>query len=187
MKSRSILRSLCIGAALLVPAGGLAVLGAGTAGATTTTLVSVSKVKIGGFVNATLIGTTLFKTTAVGTQQFKITNVTTQGGGISARFAGTLLVTIMTTSGTKSIHKVKIKTGDSILITGSTSGGFKGCVINLPPIIYSSTSHHPLKWSATTISLSGVTITGSPCTTGSDLASFIRGHVLDSTMTFSGV
>jgi hypothetical protein len=167
-----------------MPAGGLAVLGAGTAGAATTGLVSVSKVKIGTFANVTLVGTTLFKTTAVGTQQIKITKVTTQGGGISAQFKGTLLVTIVTTSGTKTIHKVKIKSGDSILITGTTSGGFKGCVINLPPIIYSSTPPH-LKWSATTISLSGVTITGSPCTAGSTLGGFISGHELDSTLTFS--
>ena len=185
MRSRSILRSICVGAALLVPAGGLAVLDAGTAGAATATLVSVSKVKIGTFVNITLIGKSLFtKTTAVGTQLIKITTVTTQGGHITARLTGTLRVTIVTTSGTKTINKVKIKPGASILITGSTSGGFKGCVIgSLPVIDYGST--HVLKWTSAGNPLSGVSISGSPCTTPTALAGVISGHKLNSTLTFS--
>jgi hypothetical protein len=188
MKSRSILRSLCIGAALLMPAGGLAVLGAGTAGASTTSLVSVSKVKIGTFVSVTLIGTTLFSTSAVGTQQVTITKVTTQGGGINARLTGTLRVTVITTGGTKSIHKVKIRSGASITITGPTSQGLKGCeIVDLPVLDYNSTT--ALKWTSKTNSISGVSITGptgpTSCTGRIAIKDFITGHRLDSTLTFS--
>jgi hypothetical protein len=188
MKSRSILRSLCIGAALLMPAGGLAVLGAGTAGASTSSLTSVSKVKVGTLVSVTLTGTTLFNTSAVGTHQIGITKVTTQGGNINTRLTGTLVVTIVTTSGTKSIHKVKIKPGASITITGATSGGLKGCeIVDLPVLDYNSVT--ALKWTSTTNSLDGVSITGptgpTSCTGRLAIKDYITDHVLDSTLTFS--
>jgi hypothetical protein len=175
---------------LLIPAGGLAVLGAGTAGASTTSLASVSKVKIGTFVSVTLVGTTLFNTSAVGTQRIAITKVTTQGGNINARLTGTLRVTIVTTSGTKSIHKVKIDEGASITITGPTSDGLKGCeIVDLPVVGYNDT--HAPRWTSRTNSMNGVSITGptgpTSCTGRIAIKDIITGHKLSSTLTFSGV
>jgi hypothetical protein len=168
-----------------MPAGGLAVLGAGTAGATTVGLVSVSNVKVASLFTLTMVGRTLFNTTAVGTQRIAITTTFTQGGGITARLTGTLSVTVATTGGTKSIQKLKIRDHASLLITGPTSEGLKGCdIVDLPPVGYSSTS--ALKWSATTISLSGVSITGpTSCTGRTALADAISGHKINSTLTFS--
>jgi hypothetical protein len=185
MKSRSILRSFCIGAALLMPAGGLAMLGAGTAGATTVGLVSVSKVKVASLFTLTMVGRTLFNATAVGTQRIAITTTFTQGHGITARLTGTLSVTVATAGGTKSIQKVKIRENASLLITGPTSEGLKGCdIVDLPPADYNGTT--ALKWSATGISLSGVSITGpTSCTGKTALADAITGKKLSSTLTFS--
>jgi hypothetical protein len=184
MKRRLLFQVLCVGAALLVPAGGLAVLGIGTAGASTATLVATSKVKLAPIGTMTMVGLTLFtKTAAVGTKQINITSqfpIVGAGTTLVTLVDAKLLVTIKTTAGVKSIRQVDIKSGASVAIKG---GGYTGCrVSTLPAISYGKTT--ALKWTATNVTLSGVSVTGT-CTTKSVLESDIAGHKISSTLTFS--
>jgi hypothetical protein len=183
MRSRLLFRALCVGAALLVPAGGLTVLGVGTAGANPATLVTTSNVKLGSFGTVTMVGTTLFtKTTAVGTKQIDLVTKQFQVLNTSIMILSTitLLITILTTSGTKKINKVGFKIHGSGTLKGTN---FTGCsVTTLPAIAYAKTT--ALKWIATNLTLSGVSVSGS-CTTKSVLTSDISGHKFFSTLTFS--
>jgi hypothetical protein len=189
MKSRLFFRTLCVGAALLVPAGGLTVLGVGTAGASTTIhTVATSNAKLGSLGTMTLITITCH-TPVIGTNQctaagqFKLT-----AGHITVLLTGKLLVTIITTAGTKKIHKMAFKSGATGLLkkTAATTAKFTGCTVaSLPAITYAATGGTGLKWAATNVTLSGTTITGT-CTTKTFLQmTDINGHKISSTLTFN--
>jgi hypothetical protein len=187
MKSRLLIRAFCVGAALLVPAGGLTVLGIGTAGATTSSLVTTSNAKLGSLGTMTMAGTALFTVTRHGTIQVTIAKtfaLTT--GHINVKLTASLLVTVVTTSGTKTLSKVGFKAGGKGLLTktATTTAKFTGCTIGtLPAVTYARTT--ALKWTATNVTLAGVTVTGT-CTTKTFLKNTdIAGHKLASTLTFS--
>ena len=173
-----------MGAALLVPAGGLTVLGVGTVGATTSSLVTTSTATLGSLGSMTMSGIALFPTTSTGTIQ---KNLTTQllpiGSKLKIKLTASLLIKVATTP--KKITAVSIKvSAHGLLTTGvSPTTVFNGCsVTGLPKITYSKTS--ALVWKATTVSLSSVTVGGS-CTTKTMLTSDIHGHTLASKLTFS--
>jgi hypothetical protein len=188
MKSRLLIRALCVGAALLVPAGGLTVLGIGTAGAVTIKTVATSTAKlagVGSFTMKTIACGTISKTTnathtcAVVTKQALITG----GGGGHGLIKITIIIKI--TGG--AIKGVKAKTA-SILIKSTTSGT-KGCKITtIPSITYAGSS---TTWSIVTKSLTGVTVTDTssvgPCNTATSIANSINTGKLNSKITFSNI
>jgi hypothetical protein len=185
MKSRPLFRALCVGAALLVPAGGLAVLGIGTAGASTVSLVATSQMKIGSLGTMTIAGIALFTSTSTGTIQRTETSQSLIIGSLIQNLKMlTILVMVKTTSGSKKIQDVAFRSGGSIGIVGTgATVKYNGCSITtLPAITYAKTT--ALKWTTTNVTLSGVKVTGS-CTTKSVLTSDISGHKLSSTLTFS--
>jgi hypothetical protein len=212
MKPRLLIRSLCVGAALLVPAGGLTVLGVGTAGAAQNTiqLISPSTANLGTLGTATLAGILCTVLLAVGTQQctriiVTKTNKTAQipiiVGGIHVltllMTTTKMLWTITTTSGSLKFHKAgfkktTIKTGTThLLIIKSVPGHTAtktGCSISgMPAITYSKTGTTGRKFKTITNSLSGTTVTGCAggSTTNSAVATQLHGSKLNSTITIT--
>jgi hypothetical protein len=186
MKPRLLLRAFCVGSALLVPTSGLTVLGFGTAGAATVSLVATSNLKLGAFGTITMSGITLFPTTTVGgiqknvMKQLPVKNMPKKMALVSYN----ILANVLTSSGTKTITSDTTKDDGEVEVKATTgTSGFTGCeIINLPTITYSKVT--ALKWAATTVSLTSVSVTGS-CTTKTALEADIFGHKLSSTMTFS--
>jgi hypothetical protein len=163
------------------------VLGDGVAGATTATLVATSNAKLRPLGTITMAGTALFTVTGHGTIQVTIAKtfaLTT--GHISVKLTASLLVTVVTTSGTKTLSKVRFKAGGKGLLTktATTTAKVTGCTIaTLPAVTYARTT--ALKWSATNVTMAGVTVTGS-CTTKTFLKNTdIPGRKISSTWTFS--
>jgi hypothetical protein len=174
MKSRLFIRTLCVGAALLIPAGGLAALGVGTAGATTITLGSPSKASLGAFGTMTLVG----KVIPGSTGQVSITtiqaNITATGKtGLKALIVAPTKVLITTASITFKTVQVVIK-----------NTGFTHCEILLPNIGFTHTAG--TKYVATGLSLSSATIktSGGTCTKKTTLTTdFKSPHTLSGTIT----
>ena len=191
MKSRLLIRAMCVGAALLVPAGGLTVLGIGTAGAVTIKTVAPSTAKLGTVGTLTLAGMpchTITKTVKR-TVQCTISNFqgTLKRAGIVIG-KGLITIHLLITITNSIIKGVKIKTIKIVLKTPTTSGS-NGCKINgIPSETYSGSS---TSWSITTKSLSAVTVgdTSSvgPCHTAVAIQSEITAGKLSSTITFSNI
>jgi hypothetical protein len=177
MKSRLLIRAFCVGAALLVPAGGLTLLGVGTAGATTATVSGT--IKLGALGTAT-IPTKACGITGTATHQCSL-------AGIQATVKTTLKVTVTTATllilvSGGAITGVTIKAGGKVTITGTgVTVGFNGCKITtLPKIKYTKSGS---TWLATTVATTGVAIAATACTTRTTLGSDITGHKLSSSLT----
>jgi hypothetical protein len=185
MKSRLLIRAFCVGAALLVPAGGLTILGIGTAGATgQTTLLVTGNIKLGTLGTATLpTNHQCAAVTGPGTFQCSL-------AGLQATVKTTLKVTIVvatllyTIAPKGTITAATIKAGGKVTITGTgATAGFNGCKITtLPKIKYTKSSN---TYSATTVSTTGVAIAATTCTTRTALGSDITGHKLSSVLTLT--
>jgi hypothetical protein len=214
MKSRLLIRSLCVGAALFVPAGGLTVLGVGTAGATQNTIqfVATSTAKLGTLGTATLNGVLCTVILAVGTQQCTIigastttkTNKTAQIPILittvhvltllltSATTKTKILFTIITTAGALKFHKIGFKAATIKTVTIKSFGGHTttrtGCKIaGMPAITYSKTGTTGRKFKTITNSLSGTSVTGCAggSTTNSAIATQLHGSKLNGIITIS--
>lgn len=155
MKSRSIIRALCVGASLLVPASGLTVLNIGTAGASGTSInfSAPSTVRLG------TIGTATLKTVSVsitsGTHQGNLTKqVPIETLGVKLLVMAKVAVTPNLTGPTSILFKT--------LRTLLKTTGFTHCLIVLPNIDFTKTGSH---FVATGVALSGVSIitTGGTC------------------------
>jgi hypothetical protein len=161
MKSRLLLRALCVGAALLVPASGLTVLGIGTASATTATITG--QIKLG------TLGTLLLtvKCTVPATSGSKQCSLVSQAvikktgtsANLKALVTGTLLVTIASSKVTA--LTVKKPWGATIKATGGLPGN--GCVLGTGPKIVFTVGSTGLKGTIATKSLAGVTVGGATC------------------------
>jgi hypothetical protein len=184
MKPRLLIRALCVGAALLVPAGGLAVLGVGTAGATgQTTLLVSGTIKIGPIGPATLPTKQCSPVTGPGTFQCSL-------AGIQATFRTTFNLTItlatllytITPKGTITAAVIQAGANVTISATGATAG-FNGCkILTIPRIKFTKSG---TKWIATTVSTTGVVIKTTACTTRTLLGTDIAGHKLSSSLSLS--
>jgi hypothetical protein len=175
MKSRLFIRALCVGAALLVPAGGLTTLGTTTAGATTNQELLIGKspstmpstIKLGSLGSATLsgeqclMGGTVCQFTTLGPI------IITKNGTTKSIFAlpnfGSIKVTQTRTNLVITAASIRV---DSFTLKGLT---FTKCKITGIPATALSLSSG--KWKATTVSMSGVSIstTGGTCTKKSTL------------------
>jgi hypothetical protein len=205
MKSRLLIRSLCVGAALLVPAGGLTVLGVGTAGATQNTIqfVATSTAKLGTLGTATLVNLLCTILLAVGTQQCTIKVTGTSKAQIPILVTGThvltllmtgtkMLFTIITTGGSLKFHKIGLKATTIKTVTIKSHTGHTttktGCKIaGMPAIIYSKTGTTGRKFKSATNPLSNTSVTGCAggSTTNSAVATQLHGSKLNSTITIS--
>ncbi len=156
MKSH-ILRALSVGAALLIPVGGLAVLGTGVAGATGgTKLISPSKATLAG-ASIKLTGVTVSWTSTTAAWTSATTLTITSGAGLKA----TVATSQKLTSGV-----IKIKSGTAITIKG---GATNNCVITINKAFtltnVSSTEYKGTKaFAAATITF------GASCATGASAA-----------------
>jgi len=188
MKSRLLIRALCVGSALLVPAGGLTVLTAGTAGATQTT-VSPSTLKFGILFTMTMGGVTCTTTTA-GTQTCNLATAHSGAGQYSitkggVKFTALLVATlVIKVHAALTITSAKISSGWNFTIKQTT---FTGCKITVDKRITFAGSGKVL--STTTITIPTAVIVGAKagtCTT-SDIATIkgqITGVKLKGTITF---
>jgi hypothetical protein len=165
MKSRLFIRALCVGAALLVPAGGLTTLGITTAGATTNQTLSFgspSTVKLGAAIGTAILSGKQCAMTAT------VCSFTTLGQ-ITITKSGTQTLKLLPNSGsikvTQSATNLVI-TAAALRVSSFTLKGltFAHCKITSVPA--TSLTLASGKWKATTVSMSGVTIntTGGTCT-----------------------
>jgi hypothetical protein len=159
MKSRLLIRALCVGAALLVPAGGLATLGITTAGATTNQELLITVGSTGAKLGT--LGTAI-----LATKQCAMTSTVctfTTLGQITITKGGTKGISLLPVSGsikvTQSATNLVI-TAASIRVSSFTLKGktFTHCKITGVPATSLSSSSG--KWKATTVSMSAVTVTG---------------------------
>ena len=184
MKSRLLIRALCVGAALLVPAGGLAVLGAGTAGAAALTVnfVVTSTAKIGTFGTATLIGVlcNIATKTVTGTKTCALirTKSTSKLQIPIKNTAGTVFAHILLTgskatfkvNATKKITGITFKSANILTLkikeaSTITAGKINTCKISgMPTISFSPNTATPNF--KTTTAISGRTVSG--CKTTSE-------------------
>ena len=194
MKSRLLVRSLCVGAALLVPVGTLMLSGIGVADATTISTVTTSTARLGTVGTITIVGIECTVAIASGTKQCTVTkSVPLKRGGVKVATALTsfkLLLTIVTSGGTKSFSEISVKM--PLIIIKSTTSGINGCKISsIPKISYSKTSGNGLVWKVITKSLSGVTVTDTssvgPCGTPVAIANEITSDKLSSAITFNQI
>jgi hypothetical protein len=170
MKSRLFIRALCVGAALLVPAGGLATLGITTAGATTNQELLITKISTPPLVKSTAklggLGSAILSTL----QCAMVATVCSWAtlGQITITKSGTKTLKALPNSGsikvTQSATNLVI-TAASIRPSSFTIKGlgFTDCrITGIPTTSLSSSSGN---WKATTVSMSGVTIstTGGTC------------------------
>jgi hypothetical protein len=160
MKSRVFIRALCVGTALLVPASGLTTLGVTTTGATTNQQLTVTGIARMGGLGVAIIGPilcTMVATQCAITQQITITKNGTQA---LKALPATWKILVKQTNTNLVITAVGLKRG----AFGLKATGFTHCKISTVPA--ASLSLTAGKWVATTISLSGVTIstTGGTCT-----------------------
>jgi hypothetical protein len=177
MKPRLLIRALCVGAALLVPVGGLAVLGVGTAGANTTIqFVSVSKANLGTVGTATLVGILCTVTTATkGTKQCKViltkTAKTAQipikvNGVVVLHLLLTTINALVTVTPAGTIKKINFKAATiaTIQIKSTTTPALNNCLIRgMPGILFVKTTS--TKFKAVTVAIGAPTVAG--CTGGS--------------------
>jgi hypothetical protein len=163
MKSRLFIRALCVGAALLVPAGGLATLGMTTAGAITNQELLITKIstlvkataKLGSLGSAILstkqctMTATVCSFTALG--QITITKGGTTQGISLLPVSGSIKVTQSATNLVISAAAIR---ASSFTLKGKT---FTHCKISGVPATALALSSG--RWKATTVSMSGVTVT----------------------------
>ena len=166
MKSRLFIRALCVGAALLVPAGGLTTLGITTAGATTNQLLllKTSTASLGGLGKAILstLQCTMTATQCTVTSQITIT----KSGTKTIKLLPVTFKILVTQSSTNLvITAIAIKKSSFVLKNTS----FTHCKISTVPA--TALSHTGTLWKASGVSMSGVTIgtTGGTCTKKSTL------------------
>ena len=189
MRTRLFIRAMCVGAALLVPASGLTMLGIGTAGAVTIKTIAPSAAKLGTIGTLTLTGMacgTISKTTNRTVQCTISIQGTMKIGGIVIGKGLITLKLLITITGAK-IKGLKVKTVRILL--KSTTPGSNGCKINgIPNETYSGSS---TSWSIATKSLAAVTVTDTsvqgPCNTASAIQTEITSGKLSSTITFSNI
>ena len=178
---------------MLIAVGGPTVLGTGTAGANTDIqTVTPSFAKLGTIGTMTMKTISCTITIAVGTHQCptisKQLGIKRAGTKVAtALFTAKLLLTIATSSGTKSFKKGRIDTAN-VTIKSTATTGINNCkILALPTLIYSKTAS--LKLISNTNSLAGVSVTG--CAGGSSvdaqLASELTGSELSSTITFNQI
>ena len=171
----------------MVPAGGLTVLAAGTAGATQTT-VATSNAKLGTLGTMTLIGMTC-NTTTVGTQTCSLATANTSGqykitkGGtkFTALLAGTLIIKV---HAALTITSAKISSGWNFTIKGGT---FPGCKITVAKVITFAGSAKVLTTTTITITTANITGAGTGTCTSAKITTVkgqITGAKLKSTITF---
>jgi hypothetical protein len=180
MKPRLLFRALCVGAALLVPVGGLTVLGlgTGTASASTTTISfgSTSKLVFGSLGSANLSGKTATATGSgqwvIGlTVQIPITNATPPAAllvGTKIGFLATHTGTVINTFKTKLVSQIVLK-------IGTTKCG----ILTIPAITFNLTSG---KWKASATSLSSVTVKTTSCTRHGAIQTEINSGTLTGTV-----
>jgi hypothetical protein len=171
MKPRLLMRALCVGAALLVPAGGLAMLGTGTAGAATV------KAQISGQIKLGAVGTILVGTPAKVLCTIPIPTTTKQcslagqwpikKAGTSTKIKSLLTATLLVTvSSAALITAGTVKKGGNSLIKTTTGLVGNTCkILTLPKIVFTVASTGK-KLTIATKALTGVTVTssGSACT-----------------------
>jgi hypothetical protein len=184
MKSRLFIRALCVGASLLVPAGGLTTLGITTAGATTNQTLQFGTTSI---VKLSSIGTAILtgKSCAMTATQCAFTTL----GQIMITKGGTKSLSALPNSGSFSVvqtHTNLVITSASIKASSFTikNLGFTHCRINSVPA--TSLTSISGKWVATTVSMSGVSIatTGGTCTKKSTMTNDFT-HALDVSLVLS--
>jgi hypothetical protein len=158
MKSRLFIRALCVGAALLVPVGGLTTLGVTTAGATTNQTLqfgSPSTVKLAFPAEKEILSgkscpmtATVCNFTSIG--QITITDAGTTGLSLLPD-SGSIKVTQSATNLTITAASIRVS---SFTLKGKT---FTHCrITGIPATTLSLASG---KWKTTTVSMSGVSIT----------------------------
>jgi hypothetical protein len=159
MKPRLLIRALCVGAALLVPAGGLSVLGVGTAGATTTTTVTPSSATLGTLGTMTMSG--IRCPANIGTNQCNITSqLPITRSGVHVLTALPTFKMLLTIKAGPVFHNVTIKAGGSVTIKGSQ---FSGCIIlTFPKLAFTISG---LLANSPATSLANVTVKGCPTAT----------------------
>lgn len=142
----------------------------------------------------TIVGIECTVAIASGTKQCTVTkSVPLKRGGVKVATALTsfkLLLTIVTSGGTKSFSEISVKM--PLIIIKSTTSGINGCKISsIPKISYSKTSGNGLVWKVITKSLSGVTVTDTssvgPCGTPVAIANEITSDKLSSAITFNQI
>ena len=186
MKPRLLIRALCAGGMLLALTGGASFFSIEVVGATTTiTTVATSNARFGTLFSVTMVGISCTVTGAA-THQCEITKQGSIADTLTALISGKLLITVSGAGPT--IHKVSIKAINVVIKSKGTNAGVNGCkLLTFPRIVFSGTTN--TKWTATTASLSAVTVTDTSsvgeCTTRTLLQSDITGHSLGSTLTFS--
>jgi hypothetical protein len=181
MKSRSLFRALCAGAALLVPAGGLTMFSVGTAQATTggtLTFGASSTVTIGSLGVVTLYSLLVPTNTTIPTPApltIQFTKATFQAPIRSSTadvlVKGAVLLSIVTHT---TVNSLGVKSG-WVAVLKHLSLTF--CKLATMPAVTAAKTSTTGRWTASGISLSGVKIktTGGTCSKKSTLASDLGG------------
>jgi hypothetical protein len=174
-----------VGAALLVPVGGLAIIGVGTSGATTksVTTVATSVAKLGTVGTITLTGISCTGAETV-TFQCRGATVTIQvpikKGGMkvgTALIQGTKWLITISSSGSVSAFSIK---ASQVMIKSATVPGINGCTILLPKITFTLSSGI---WILRTKATTTVSVKGS-CATKTVIQNEITGSKINSTVTY---
>jgi hypothetical protein len=169
---------VCVGAALLVPAGGLAMFGVGTAGATTSfNTVSPSTAKLGTLGTITVVGISCSGTgtfQCTGTHQAAINRTGVKQG--TALIPLTKWLVNITPGPPKTVKGIVIK-ASQVAIKSTVKPGINGCTILLPKITLIKGTPATL-WFAHTISTTTVLVKGT-CTTKSLIQTEISGSKIN--------
>jgi hypothetical protein len=184
MEARLFIRAMCVGAALLVPAGGLTMVGVGTAGANTKVQLTMSA-KLGGV--GTLKAKTFLCTIAAGTHQCPATTIqfTILKGATQPGKALFTTSKILITLGPP-VRKISVKKNADIQIKSTTVPGINGCLITIGiKITFTQTAApNTKKWHANTISTTTVKVTTtSACATHTTIQSEISGTKITADLT----
>ena len=168
MKSRLFIRALCVGAALLVPAGGLATLGVSTAGASTNQQLTfkASTFTFGALAKAIIPATLCTMSATLCTIDEQVT-ITKAGSRTLKALFTTFKILVKQTNTNLVITAVTIKKSN-LVIKGT---GFTHCkILTIPG---TTLSHTGTLWKASGVSLSGATVgtTGGTCTKKATLTS----------------
>jgi hypothetical protein len=177
MKPRLLIRALCVGAALLVPAGGLAVMGVGTASATTVDITGQIKLGTLGSMLLTKSCVSIATQCTLGGTSYKIKKT-----GASTNLHVTLSTAkLLITGGDTAPTAMSVKAGwkGTIAATGGLPGN--GCVISGGPKITFTISGH--KGTVATVSLSGTSVSGCPSATITLITTDLHTSKLSGTIT----
>jgi hypothetical protein len=180
MKSRSLFRVLCVGAAMLVPSGGLTALSVGTAGASSTILHvnTASTITLGSLGTMNLATHALNELASPTTTKYSL-------AGITYPIIGSSIMVADPIDKIKVVHiGPTISSASLSTITAVLSGtGFTHCKITTFPTLTFTLSSG--KWKTTGNSLSGVAIktAGGTCTKKTTLRSGLMTHTLSGSLT----